>query len=164
LLQMGMASTIAPATVTEPPLDLAVVLDPSGSMAAAGKMDFAKQGVQQLIDALGPEDVFTLVIFDDHVQKLFGPATVTDKAGLKGMVAEISPAGGTDIYDGLEAGYQNVLMAPGDTVQRRAIFLTDGLPTAANVDLTQIKAMSLGYNQNYVGLTTIGLGSDVNVG
>jgi Ca-activated chloride channel family protein len=164
LLQMGMNSTIDPATVKKPPLDLAVVLDHSGSMAAAGKMDFAKQGVQQLIDALGPEDVFTLVIFDDKVQKLFGPATVTDKAGLKGMVAEIGPAGGTDIFDGLEAGYRNVLMAPGDTVQRRVIFLTDGLPTAGNVNLDQIKAMSLGYNQKYVGLTTIGLGSDVNVG
>jgi Ca-activated chloride channel family protein len=150
--------------VKKPPLDLAVVLDHSGSMAAAGKMDFAKQGVRQLIDALGPEDVFTLVVFDDRVQTIFGPAKVTDKAGLKGMVDEIGPAGGTNIYDGLETGYRAVLTSPGDTDQRRVIFLTDGLPTAGIIDPMRISAMSLGYNQKYVGLTTIGLGTDVNVG
>jgi Ca-activated chloride channel family protein len=164
LLQMGMNSTIDPATVKKPPLDLAVVLDHSGSMAAAGKMDFAKEGVRQLIEALGPEDVFTLIVFDDHVNTVFGPAKVTDKAALEGMVGEIAPAGGTDIYGGLDAGYRAVLGSNGgDTEQRRVIFLTDGLPTAGIQDLARIRAMSLGYNQQYVGLTTIGLGSDVNV-
>jgi Ca-activated chloride channel family protein len=163
LLQLGMNSSIDPATVKRPPLNLAVVLDHSGSMAAAGKMDFAKDGVRQLIDALGPEDVFTLIVFDDHVDKLFGPAPVTDKAALEGIVSEIAPVGGTDIYDGLEAGYRAVTQSNADTQQRRVIFLTDGLPTAGITDLTSIRAMSLGYNQQYVGLTTIGLGGDVNV-
>jgi Ca-activated chloride channel family protein len=163
LLQMGMNSTVDPATVAKPALDLAVVLDHSGSMAAAGKMDFAKQGVQLLIDALGPQDTFTLIIFDDNVKRLFGPARVTDKAALKGQVAEIQPAGGTNIYDALEAGYQAALGAQDDSEQRRVIFLTDGLPTVGNTDAGQIRAMSSRYNQKYVGLTTIGLGSDVNL-
>jgi Ca-activated chloride channel family protein len=163
LLQMAMNSTVDPATVTKPPLQLAVVLDHSGSMAAAGKMDFARQGVKELINALAPEDTFTLIVFDDQVKTLFGPARVTDKAGLLGTVDEIQPAGGTDIYAGLEAGYRAVLASQGDAQQRRVIFLTDGLPTSGNTDVGAIRAMSLGYNQRYVGLTTIGLGSDVNV-
>jgi Ca-activated chloride channel family protein len=163
LLQMGMNSSIDPATVQKPPLNLAVVLDHSGSMAAAGKMDFAKQGVNLLIDALAPSDTFTLIIFDDQVQTIFGPAHVTDKEGLKGMVGEIQPANGTNIYDGLEAGYRSVLATPDENEQRRVIFLTDGLPTVGTTDVGKIRAMSVGYNQKYVGLTTIGLGGDVNV-
>jgi Ca-activated chloride channel family protein len=163
LLQMGMNSTIDPATVQKPPLNLAVVLDHSGSMAAAGKMDFAKDGVKLLIDALGPTDTFTLLIFDDKVQKVFGPARVNDKDALKGLVSEIQPAGGTNIFDGLEAGYQSVLVTPNENEQRRVIFLTDGLPTVGKIDPAQIRTMSVGYNQKYVGLTTIGLGGDVNV-
>jgi Ca-activated chloride channel homolog len=164
LLQMGMNSAIDPATVKKPPLNLAVVLDHSGSMSGAGKMDFAKQGVSQLIDALGENDVFSLIIFDNTVQKVFGPARVTDKAALKGAVAEVQPAGGTDIYGGLEAGFQAVLNTQGETEQRRVIFLTDGLPTAGITDPVRIRDMSLGYNKKYVGLTTIGLGTDVNIG
>jgi Ca-activated chloride channel family protein len=163
LLQMGMNSSIDPATVQKPPLNLAVVLDHSGSMAAAGKMDFAKEGVKQLIDALAPGDTFTLLIFDDNVQTIFGPGHVTDKEGLKGRVAEIQPANGTNIYDGLEAGYRAVLTTPNENEQRRVIFLTDGLPTVGTTDVGKIRAMSVGYNQKYVGLTTIGLGGDVNV-
>jgi Ca-activated chloride channel homolog len=163
LLQMGMNSSIDPATVSKPPLNLAVVLDHSGSMAAAGKMDFAKEGVKLLIDALGSSDTFTLLVFDDQVQTVFGPAHVTDKEGLKGKVSEIQPAGGTNIYDGLEAGYKAVLTTPVETEQRRVIFLTDGLPTVGRTDVGTIRAMSVGYNQKYVGLTTIGLGGDVNV-
>jgi Ca-activated chloride channel family protein len=163
LLQMGMNSSIDPATVEKPPLDLAVVLDHSGSMAAAGKMDFAKEGIKLLIDALGPGDTFTLIIFDDQVQTIFGPAHVTDKEALKGRVGEIQPANGTNIYDGLEAGYRTVLTTPNENEQRRVIFLTDGLPTVGNTDVGKIRAMSVGYNQKYVGLTTIGLGGDVNV-
>jgi Ca-activated chloride channel homolog len=164
LLQMGMNSAIDPATVKKPPLNLAVVLDHSGSMMAAGKMDFAKQGVVQLIEALAADDIFSLIIFDNTVQKVFGPARVTDKAALIGLVSEVSPAGGTDIYAGLEAGFKSVLNTEGETEQRRVIFLTDGLPTSGTVDPVQIRNMSLGYNQKYVGLTTIGLGTDVNIG
>lgn len=162
LLQMGMNSIVDPATVQKPPLNLAVVLDHSGSMAAAGKMEFAKEGVKLLIDALGPSDTFTLIIFDDKVQTVFGPAHIPDKDELKGRVGEIRPAGGTDIYAGLEAGYKAVLGTPNENEQRRVIFLTDGLPTAGITDVAMIGAMSAGYNKQYVGLTTIGLGGDVN--
>jgi Ca-activated chloride channel family protein len=163
LLQMGMNSTIDPATVQKPPLNLSVVLDHSGSMAAAGKMDFAKEGLKLLIDALGPTDTFTLVVFSDNVQTVFGPAHVTDKEGLKGRISEIQAVGGTNIFDGLEAGYKSVLVTPNENEQRRVIFLTDGLATVGTVDSGKIRAMSVGYNQQYVGLTTIGLGGDVNV-
>lgn len=163
LLQLGMNSPIDPATVKKPPLNLAVVLDHSGSMAAAGKMEFAKEGVKLLIDGLGPEDTFTLIVFDDQVETVFGPARVTDKAMLKGLVGEIQPDGATNIYDGLEAGYRAALRTEGDHEQRRVIFLTDGLPTAGITDPARIRAMSVQYNARYAGLTTIGLGADVNL-
>jgi Ca-activated chloride channel family protein len=162
LLQMGMNSAVDPATVTKPPLDLVVVLDRSGSMAAANKIDFAKQGIELLVDNLGDADTFTFIAFDDRVEKLFGPARVADKAAIKTIVAAVGPRGGTDIYGGLEAGYKAALMNGDETQQRRVIFLTDGLPTAGVTDKTQIATMSAGYNDQHIGLTTIGLGGDVD--
>jgi Ca-activated chloride channel family protein len=164
LLQMAMNSPIDPATVAKPPLDIVVVLDRSGSMADAGKMDYAHQGIKLLVDALGEADTFTFVAFDDQIQTLFGPARVTDKTAIKALVDSVQPRGSTDIYDGLEAGYKAALSVGDETQQRRVIFLTDGLPTAGNTDHTAIEAMSAGYNQKYVGLTTIGLGTDVDAG
>lgn len=162
LLQMGMNSPIDPTTVKKPPLELAVVLDHSGSMAGV-KMDYAKQGVQMLVDALGAEDRLTVIQFDDSVETLFGPAVVTDKAALKAKIAAITPAGSTNLYDSLEAGYKAIEPAS-EQLQRRVIFLTDGVATAGIQDPAKIKEMSARYNQKHLGLTTIGLGSDVSIG
>ncbi|HET6280709.1 MAG TPA: VWA domain-containing protein [Polyangia bacterium] len=164
LLQMGMNSPIDPATVTKPPLALAVVVDRSGSMAAAGKMDYAKQGLKLLVNALSEGDTFTLIAFDDQIQTLFGPAHVSNKASLIAIVDALQPRGSTNIYGGLEAGYKAAISTGDETQQRRVIFLTDGLPTVGITDPTQIKAMSAGYNERYIGLTTIGLGTDVDAG
>jgi Ca-activated chloride channel family protein len=162
LLQMGMNSPIDPATITKPPLDIVVVLDRSGSMAAAGKMDYAHQGIKLLIDALGDADVFTFIAFDDKVETLFGPAPVVDKTAVKAIVDSVQPRNGTDIFDGLEAGYKAALSVGDETHQRRVIFLTDGLPTVGDVSHVDIEAMSASYNAKYIGLTTIGLGGDVD--
>ncbi len=163
LLQMGMNSPVDPASVAKPPLDLVVVLDRSGSMAEAGKMVYAKQGIDLLIDALTGSDTLTLVAFDSTAHTLFGPARVTDPVRLKAIVDSVQPGSNTDIYDGLELGYQAALTAGDETQQRRVIFLTDGLPTAGTTDRAAILAMSASYNMKYVGLTTIGLGSDADL-
>jgi Ca-activated chloride channel family protein len=163
LLQMGMNSPIDPATVQKPPLDLAVVLDHSGSMADAGKMEYAKQGVQLLVDGLGEADTLTLVVFDSTAQTLFGPARVTDKAAVEAIVNGVQPGSGTNIYDGLEMGYKAALSAGDETQDRRVIFLTDGLANQGISDAASIEQMSAGYNAKYIGLTTIGLGSDADL-
>lgn len=164
LLQMGMNSSVDPATVAKPPLDLVVVLDRSGSMAAANKIDYAKQGIELLVDHLGDADTFTFIAFDDRVETLFGPARVADRAAIKAIVEGVGPRGGTNIYGGLEAGYKAALMNGDETQQRRVIFLTDGLPTAGVTGKGLIASMSAGYNDQHVGLTTIGLGADVDAG
>ncbi len=163
LLQMGMSSPIDPATIEKPPLEIAVVLDRSGSMSSAGKMGFAKQGVKLLVDALGPEDRLTVIAFDDYVEKVFGPATVTDKVALKTQIDAIQPRGSTNLYDALKGGFEAIAPAS-EQRQRRVMFLTDGLATAGNTNDAAIEAMAAGYAKKHLGLTTIGLGNDVSTG
>jgi Ca-activated chloride channel homolog len=164
LLQMAMSSPIDPASVTRPPLDLALVIDHSGSMSGDSKEQFAKLGADHVIDQLGPNDTLTLIQFDDDVERLYGPGPVSDKAALHALVAGIAPDAGTNIYDALHDSYEAVLSVGDETQLRRVIFLTDGLPTVGITDLAAIEAMSSGYADRYAGLTTIGLGSDVDSG
>ena len=51
------------------PLNLAVVLDKSGSMTGA-KLEKTKQAAMQLVDRLAPNDIFSLVIFSDEARVL----------------------------------------------------------------------------------------------
>ena len=51
-------------------MNIAVVLDRSGSMADAGKIEYARQALLKIIDQLGSEDIFSLVIYDDVIEVL----------------------------------------------------------------------------------------------
>ncbi|MGZ3473204.1 MAG: vWA domain-containing protein [Polyangiales bacterium] len=162
LLQMGMNSPIDPATVKKPALDLAVVLDRSGSMGDAGKMAYAKEGLKLLVDALGPDDKLTFIAFSTTASVLYGPAPVTDKTSVKSLIDSITPGGGTNLYDGLQTGYQ-AIEKDDEEWQRRVIFLTDGLASEGDTIDSHILDMSAGYNKKHLGLTTIGLGTDVSI-
>ncbi len=64
------------------PLNLAVVLDRSGSMAGP-KLEKARQAAEQLVDRLQPDDVFSLVTFSSAVDVLVAAQHVEDKAAIK---------------------------------------------------------------------------------
>src|SRR5690242_2416379 len=55
--------------VRRTPLNLAVVLDKSGSMTGA-KLEKTRQAAEQLVDRLTPDDIFSLVVFSDHAEVL----------------------------------------------------------------------------------------------
>src|SRR5688572_18825614 len=62
------------------PLNLGIVLDRSGSMAAENKLSYAKQAADHLVRALADEDTVALVIFDDEVKTLAAAGPVgTDR-------------------------------------------------------------------------------------
>jgi Ca-activated chloride channel family protein len=163
LVQLGMNSPVDPDTVQKPPLDLVVVLDRSGSMQDANKIGFAKTGLTLLVDQLADTDRLTLITFSSDVTTEFGPAPIAgQRDALKAKINAIVAGGATDIYDALKAGYQAALAGSLETEQRRILFLTDGLPTEGDVIKADILSMSQGFNEQYVGLTAIGLGTDVD--
>ena len=90
------------------PLNIAVVIDHSGSMAGA-KIEKTRQAAMQLIDQLTPQDYLALVEFDDRVNVLFPSQQVLDREALKAQVQRIEPGGSTALYPGVEAGGKQLL-------------------------------------------------------
>lgn len=162
-IQIGMNSSIDPDKVAKPPLDLVVVLDRSGSMLGANKIDYAKQGLHLLVDQLADSDRLTFITFSDVAETRFGPAPVSgQRASLHTLIDGVVADGGTNLFDALQTGYQAALAGSVETEQRRILFLTDGVATVGNSNGSAILAMSKTYNEKYLGLTTIGLGVDAD--
>lgn len=162
LVQLAMNTPIDPDTVQKAPLELAVVLDNSGSMEG-DKLAYAKLGAQQLVDGLAAGDVLTVIKFSDAAQTIFGPAPVADKQAIKELIGAIVTEGGTNLHGGLDAGFAALESAtPDETHLRRVIFLTDGQPTAGVTDPALIRAMARNHEKEHLGLTTIGLGLDAD--
>jgi Ca-activated chloride channel homolog len=163
MLQLGLNSPIEANPGNRPPLNLSVVVDVSGSMAAAGKIDFVRQGLGLLIDGLRDGDNLAIVTYSTDVAVPFPMADITlNRAQARAVASGLVAAGSTNLYGGLERGYAEAARHYDSGRQNRVIMLSDGQPTAGIVDAASIVAMSRAHNSDGIGLTTIGLGTDFN--
>ena len=166
MLHIGLKSPIEADPAQRAPLDLAVVVDVSGSMQGQ-KLAFVQQGLSLLIDSMRDTDRLSLVIYSDGAQVLGALEPVaSQRIALRRAVENLRAAGGTNIAAGLDLGYQQLLGTFDEEAagrERRVILLSDGVPTVGTTDTSSILALSGGYNSEGIGLSTIGLGADFNI-
>jgi Ca-activated chloride channel family protein len=162
-LQIAVNTNVDPTTITRKPLNLVVVVDHSGSMWDDQRIDKVKSGLHTLVQNLGADDRLALVQFDDRVDVLVPFAETLDKPHLDQVIDNLTPRGATDIYDGLEQGFELAATSFSSDRQNRVIFLSDGMATAGNTSQTDIIAMADRYVTDGIGLTTIGVGLSFDV-
>ncbi|MEX1276751.1 MAG: VWA domain-containing protein [Bacteroidota bacterium] len=144
------------------PMNLAVVLDRSGSMGDQGKMEYARKALNSLIDQLREGDIFSLVIYDDVVEVLHRAQRVGSTERLKGLVERVSPRGSTNLGGGMVEGFRQVERHAGREFANRVILLSDGLANQGVTDPHELNRIARRYRGKSISLTTIGMGLDYN--
>lgn len=148
---------------TRQPVNLAIVLDHSGSMAG-DKLVQAKAAAKGIIERLGPEDRVALVKFDDTAHVVV-PAMTMDaegKAQLLAAIDGIQDAGGTNIHDGMTLGRDQVAAMMGEGRVNRVVLLSDGLAKNGITDPAVMTRVAAQAADKGIRITTIGLGQDYN--
>lgn len=163
VLQVSLSTPVDPTTLERKPLNLVVVIDTSGSMSLDHRMDYARQGLDTLVDQLHEGDRLALVSFGSTVTVWNDLSAPADPSGLHAIVAELTPSGGTDLYDGLKSGFDLAAAAFDPARQNRVILMSDGLANIGVSDSPSIEQMADGYLSDGLGLTTIGVGLEFNV-
>ena len=138
------------------PVDLALVMDTSGSMSGSGKITEARRAAAALVDARGPEDAFALIRFADRAQ-VVRPLGHHPKDLLRLAIGDLSPDGGTNLSEGLLAGFDEARRGSGSV--RKVILMTDG---QANQGVTSAEALARLADRAGVTVSTIGVGLDFN--
>src|ERR1051326_2853399 len=108
------------------PLNLAVVLDRSGSMSGA-KIEMARQAAMEVVDRLAPGDIFSLIVYSDRAEVVFPAQEVEDKEALKTRISRIKPGGSTALYAGVELGAEQLTRCHSSKRINRVILVSDGL-------------------------------------
>ena len=143
------------------PLNLAVVLDKSGSMTGA-KLEKAKQAATQLVDRLAPNDVFSLVIYSDEARVLVPAQKVEDKDALKEKIASIEAGGSTALYAGVKTGARQLQEYFSGKCINRVILLSDGLANVGPSSTSDLRRLGHELAESGISVTTIGVGDDYN--
>lgn len=141
------------------PVNLALVLDHSGSMSTGDKLRNMKDAVKLVLDQMQPRDYVSLVIFDDKVDLVSASQPVSNKAHLMALVDGIQDRGGTEMSRGIEAGLAEVRKAVDPARVSRMLLLTDGQTYGDEPRCEQLAAQA---GQMGVPITALGLGDDWN--
>lgn len=142
--------------------DIVFVLDTSGSMAEAGKMEKARAALLYGIRILRPQDRFNVVSFAGEERLMETKMIPADDQGRKrgeSFVQSLRPVGGTNINQALLVGMRQF---EANNRPRTLIFMTDGLPTVGETNATRIVENARTARISGVRLFTFGVGYDVN--
>lgn len=143
------------------PLNLALVLDRSGSMAGT-KLEKAKQAACLALDQLGEDDYFSVVTYDDEAEVLIAPSKVTDRDAIKRKINRISDGGSTALYAGVEKGAAQIRKYMNDEKINRIILLSDGMANVGPSTPAALAKLGKELRMEEFGVSTVGLGDDYN--
>ena len=144
-----------------PRLNLALVIDRSGSMAEARKLDFVKTAAHHLVDMMGPDDLLSIVTYSQEVQ-IQSPSRPVgrDRADLHRIIAGLYPGGSTFLSGGLEEGFRQARAGKRTGTLNRVLLLSDGL---ANVGVTNrgvLRERAGDMAEKGISVSTFGVGND----
>ena len=108
-----------------PPLHICLVLDRSTSMAGE-RMDMVKSNVTQFLRQLRAQDMVSVVTFSDRAEVVIPLSRPKDLGKIESKISMIVPGGGTEIFQGMEAGIGQLQGLRGLRAVRQLILLTDG--------------------------------------
>lgn len=162
-LQLGMQAQSAADNVVGP-MNLALVIDRSGSMDTPEKMPYVKQALRLVLQSLRSDDIVALVTYGTTAEVLLPAQPVGDGSWIESTINRITIDGNTNLHAGLMLGFDEVNKHVDPNRNNRVILLTDGIANEGVIDSGQIAEEALAYNERGIYLSTIGLGLDFNDG
>ncbi len=187
-VHLGMSSNLKAGEFRRTPLQLAVVVDRSGSMEGEN-IASVKKALTSLLGKLNDEDEIILITFSD-APRIVLPATrpassvallsdvelpmrrggpyegrITEirdgRAAIQRAIDSIEVDGGTDIESALALGYRELAALPSRPgVAKRLMLFTDALPNSGRVDTASFTSLAERYARERIGLTAFGVGLD----
>jgi Ca-activated chloride channel homolog len=145
-----------------PTVALSLVLDRSGSMMG-DRLVAARDAAARVVDRLHPDDVISVVAFDDVVHTIAAPDRRARHTALAAELQAIEVGGSTNLSGGWLRGREHMQHAQGligdrPGGSRRIVLLTDGLANVGITDAPTLVEFARTARSMGITTTTVGIG------
>lgn len=145
---------------TRQPLNLALVIDCSGSMLENDKFMHASQAGRLVVENLTDRDVVSLIVFNQEVTVLSPAGRAVNKEFLARRLAEVMPQGWTNLSAGVLEGFAQITSQKADGQVKQVILLTDGLSNRGVTDPGELRKLVDAAHNRGIRLSTLGCGTE----
>ena len=138
------------------------VLDTSGSMKAANKIQQAKDALKFCVSSLGKSDKFNIIAFNSTIEPYKSELVDAKDRNIKdalNFVSKFEAKGSTNINEALSSALSSFHKRSDPNI---VVFLTDGLPTVGETSIEKILENVKKANDANVRIFVFGVGYDVN--
>lgn len=157
LVRVGISSAPASA-VSRDDVDLVLVVDCSGSMDEAGKMETTKYALRTLVSSLRRSDRVAMVCYSTTAEVLLEPTPVSEREGVLAAVDRLQPRDSTNAAAGLALGYDLAAKMRTEGRLTRVVLISDGVANVGETDPEGILARISTQAKAGINLVSVGVG------
>ena len=139
------------------PLNLAIVIDRSGSMDGA-PLEEAKKSANFIVNRLRPVDRIAIVAYDHMAEVIVPSQKGTNKSAINEMINSVVSGGTTDLHQGWLAGAEEVARNKTPNSLNRVMLLSDGNANAGETSSHVISTRCGRLAEEGIVTSTYGLG------
>jgi Ca-activated chloride channel homolog len=143
-------------------MNVALVIDRSGSMSSQGRMSNARRAAEMAVDRLSRDDILSVVSYDDRVEVDLPATKVLSPSDVKARIARLSPRGSTAIHAALLAGANEVRKFKSKDRVNRIVLISDGLANVGPSKPSDFESLGRELASEGITVSTIGLGTGYN--
>jgi Ca-activated chloride channel family protein len=160
-LRVAVTGQPLPGEADRTPVNLAIVLDRSGSMQGH-KIAAARDAAKLAIDRLRADDIISVIAYESTVEVLVPATRATDTAAIYQAIDRVYANGNTALFAGVSKGAGEIRKFLSRDRVNRIILLSDGLANVGPSSPGELGDLGTALGKEGITVSTMGLGLDYN--
>jgi Mg-chelatase subunit ChlD len=140
------------------PLNVVLLLDNSGSMERADRVQIIREALRVLAGQLQPQDKLSVISFARTARLVADGVSGDNASQVLEQVSGLTPQGGTNLEEAMNLGYATALRHYLANGLNRVVLLTDGAANLGNVEPESLKQKVEAHRKQGVALDCFGIG------
>lgn len=155
---LELTGSSRPTDINLPPIHICLIVDISNSMRGR-RLDMVKANVRHLLQKLHSNDRISIVAFNDRAVIAVPPSEARELYQIESALTMLSPGGGTEIFQGLQKGFDLIHNEMDRDSLRQMILITDGHTYGDEIECLRLANDS---REAGIPINALGIGDEWN--